>query len=215
MNEPLEDQDFCPVTQPWMHRISLMQQTVLLAAIRGPDGLRKHHVSKLINRWLRRSILLCSFDRMGFSRPYDFLKSRGGSFTGPSLGPSTGEIGGANIFRFPLTDGPIMPVPADPHSSRQIDQQIVAYWEEQWPKAMHEIVHEYLRATDELPHHYQLHIMHAAEVLGYTHHLAEVRNWWHECYLRLAQDMHLIPESEAEMKERLGDSEDQWRAREV
>ena len=32
-----------PVTQSWCHAITFMQQTVLLTAVRGPDGIAKYH----------------------------------------------------------------------------------------------------------------------------------------------------------------------------
>lgn len=36
----------------------------------------------------------------------------------------------------------------------------------------------YLRHVDELPHHFQLHLMHAAEILGYKHPDDDVRRFW-------------------------------------
>jgi hypothetical protein len=71
-----------------------------------------------------------------------------------------------------------------------------------------------LQRVDELPHHFQLHFMHAAEILGYKHPDVNIRLWWKEVYLRLVNDMHLFPEREHEMDERLGDTYDGWRARE-
>lgn len=169
-----EEQDFCPVTQPWVHRIPLMQQSVLLSALRGPDGIRKGHPTKRLLKWYRRSILMCSFDRQGFDRPYDEGSTpRGGSFTGASL-------------------------------------LAIMYT---WQESMHEILTEHIRAADELPYHFQTHFMHGSEVLGYQHYLPEVRNWWHECYLRLVNELHLKPESEDEMNLRLGDDEAAWRDR--
>lgn len=71
-----------PVTQPWLNNIPLMQQTVLLTAIRGPDGLPKYGPVKLLLRWYRRCILLSAIDRQIIDNPYS---KDGGSFTGPSL----------------------------------------------------------------------------------------------------------------------------------
>jgi len=39
-----------------------MQQSVLLTAVRGPDGLPKYHSSKYLLRWYRRCILLSAMD---------------------------------------------------------------------------------------------------------------------------------------------------------
>ena len=36
------------VTQFWVHELTFMQQSVLLTAIRGPDGLPKDHISKTL-----------------------------------------------------------------------------------------------------------------------------------------------------------------------
>jgi hypothetical protein len=72
----------------------------------------------------------------------------------------------------------------------------------------------YLRHVDELPHHFQLHLMHAAEILGYKHPDGEVRDFWHRMYRDIVNDAHLNPESEEQMDRRLGDNEAAWRAAE-
>lgn len=79
---------------------------------------------------------------------------------------------------------------------------------------MHVLVAQYLSSVDELPHHFQLHFMHAAEILGYKHPDLVISNWWLKTYLRLVHDAHLNPEREDQMDKRLGDSEKNWRARE-
>ncbi len=75
-----------------------------------------------------------------------------------------------------------------------------------------EAVNYYLASVDELPHHFQLHLMHAAEILGYKHPNTETRAWWHNFYCRLVNDAHLNIETEAQMDKRLGDDEASWRA---
>jgi len=167
------------VTQEWTHGLTCMQQTVLLTAIRGPDGVAKYHPCKFLLRWYRRCVLLGALDHNVFDNPYD---PRGGSFTGPS---------------FKLDGHTHLTVPDD----------------YDWRPNMNQIVNEYLRSLDELPHHFQLHLMHAIEILGYKHHDVSVRDWWHEVYRTLADDMHLSIETEAELDFRLGDSEAQWRAK--
>ena len=209
-----EESDFIPVTQPWMHRLSCMQQGVLMAAIRGPDGITKNHVSKLLLRWFRRCVLMCAFDHRAFERPFDYIKRRGGGFTGPSLGPLGHSMDLPLKCRKPLASEDILPLPApDPHHHTFTEKELLEHWEVIWPREMHSLLDEYLLTLDELPHHFQLHFMHAAEILGYQHHLPEVRQWWHECYLRLVNDMHLRPETEDEMNRRLGDNEKEWRAK--
>lgn len=159
------------VLQDWVHGLTLMQQSVLIASTRGPDGLHKEHPAKSLLRWLRRCYLLSAFDRRALGSPEE---PGGGSFTGPIV-PLEGES------------------PFD---------------------ALDRVEEEYLRSVDEVPHHFHLHLMHAAEILGYKHPDFIVRAWWIMFYRRLVNDAHLYPESEAQMDKRLGDDEANWRARE-
>lgn len=159
-----------PVTQAWTHRISMMQQSVLLAAIRGPDGLAKYGGgAKMLLRWYRRCILLSAMDGRALTDP---IESNGGSFTGPSLDGSDAE---------------------DP-----------------WCDRMQEHVNDYLRQVDALPHHFQMHFMHAVEIVGYKHPDPQIRHFWHALYLRLVNDFHLHPETEAQLDDRLGDTRAGW-----
>lgn len=155
------------VLQGWTESLPLMQQTVLLTAIRGPDGLPKYGCVKMLLRWFRRCVLLSALDRKCLTDPCD---NNGGSFTGPSL------------------------------------PGIAKYWED----PMNEIVSEYLRTLDAVPHHFQLHFMHAIEILGYKHPDMRICAWWSSVYLRLVRDMHLHPESEQQLDERLGDERSGW-----
>lgn len=152
--------------------LPMMQQTVLLTTVRGPDGLPKYHPTKFVLRWYRRCILLSALDGKILTDP---IEPNGGSFTGPSV----------------TLDDP-----------RQA-----------WQWHMDERVTEYLRSLDEVPHHFQLHLLHAVEILGYKHPDARVRHWWNVVYERLVHDMHLWPETEAQLDARLGDSREGWLAR--
>ena len=154
------------VLQPWVEELTFMQQSVLITAVRGPDGIKKNHVSKVLCRWLRRCILYCAFEHQIFTNPY---KVGGGSFTGPC--PD----------RYENMDG---------------------------------VVDDYLGHVDELPHHFQLHLMHAAEIIGYCHPDYDISQWWQKFYTRLVKDAHLHVETKEEMMKRLGDSEKDWRAAE-
>lgn len=158
--------------QDWVHGLTFMQQSVLIASVRGPDGIRKDHPVKVLCRYLRRSMLICAFDGKVRWSPYE---PGGGSFTGPLNLKGTGEDEG-HLDKF---------------------------------------VEIYLRHVDELPHHFQLHFMHAAEILGYKHPDSDVRGFWRACYLAIVNDAHLRPEDEATMDRRLGDVEQQWRDAEV
>lgn len=156
------------VLQDWVHDLTFMQQSVLITATRGPDGIRKDHPVKVLLRYLRRCFLICAFDGKVRWSPYE---SGGGSFTGP----------------------------LDLEKDGHLDKYVGIY----------------LRHIDELPHHFQLHLMHAAEILGYKHPDDDVREFWHTFYNSIVVDAHLYPESEAQMDERLGDTVKGWRAREV
>ena len=166
------------VLQPWVRELSMMQQTVLLTATRGPDGIYKDHMVKVLLRWFRRCVLYSAMDHRVLDDPY---KLGGGSFTGP----------------YRLNTKPKMGVILN------IDKQFNLQRE------------EYLRHVDELPHHFQLHFMHAAEILGYKHPDDKTRRWWRVFYSMIVNDAHLFPESEEQMDKRLGDNEADWRAREV
>lgn len=158
------------VTQAWTHGISMMQQSVLLAAIRGPDGVPKYGGgAKMLLRWYRRCVLLSAMDGRVLLDP---IEPNGGSFTGPSL------------------DGD------DP--------------EDHWADRMQAHVNDYLRNVDALPHHYQLHFMHAVEIVGYKHPDPVISHFWLELYRRLVNELHLHCETEAELDDRLGDTREGW-----
>lgn len=71
-----------PVLQEWVMQLPMMQQTVLLTAIRGPDGMTKYGAHKLLLRWFRRCVLLSAMDGKVLGNPHS---ANGGSFTGPSF----------------------------------------------------------------------------------------------------------------------------------
>ena len=160
------------VLQNWVEDLTLMQQTVLLTAVRGPDGTPKYGPVKLLQRWYRRCVLKSAMDGKALTNPYD---NNGGSFTGPS-----------------------------------IDQD---HLQKQWEESMNNLVGEYIKSLDALPHHFQLHFLHAAEIIGYKHPDERIRVWWCSVYHRLVHDMHLHAENEQEMDDRLGDSREKWLAR--
>lgn len=163
------------VLQDWTFEISFMQQSVLLTAVRGPDGIAKYHPVKYLLRWYRRCILLSSFWGRVVPNPYD---SDGGSFLGASI---------------------------------EVAEMLVENGEKyDWRPMMDDLVGDYLRAADELPHHWQMHFMHAVEIVGYKHPDPEIRAWWSQVYGRLVADMHLFPESEEQLDRRLGDRRETW-----
>lgn len=64
-----------------------------------------------------------------------------------------------------------------------------------------------------IPHHFQVHFMHAAEIVGYKHPDERIRKWWRTTYDYLVNDLHLHPETEDELDKRLGDNREGWLAR--
>lgn len=165
-----------------------MQQSVLISSIRGADGLHKDHISKYILRWLRRCVLISAFDGKALMSP---TQPGGGSFTGPLKRQITKEAdvrGGELCFDDrPETDAEVLD----------------------------RVMKEYLRSTDEIPHHFHMHVLHAAEIIGYKHPVQHIRAWWNKFYNHMVSDAHLFPESEALMDRRLGDVEAQWKEREL
>ena len=86
------------VLQDWTNDLPLMQQSVLLSAVRGPDGVHKNHVVKYLLKWYRRCILHSAFDRKAFITPYEI---GGGNFTGPSI--SEKELSITGDWQSPMT----------------------------------------------------------------------------------------------------------------
>lgn len=160
------------VLQEWVMGLPFMQQSTLLASIRGPDNAPKFHKSKPIIRWYRRCVLRSAFDGTEFRDP---LTPGGGSFCGP--------------VKNDRDTGP---------SART------------WQDQIQFCADDYLEARDELPHHFQMHFMHAVEIVGYKHPSIDIRIWWATIYQRLVHAMHVWPESVYEMDKRLGDNLDQW-----
>src|ERR1044072_5121696 len=115
-----------------------MQRTVLLTAIRGPDGIEKHSPAKPLLRAYRRTILLSAMDGCVLN----YYEPGGGSFTGPI------------------------------------------------PKDIHEVMADYIRGTDSYPHHFHMHVIHAAEIVGYKHPSEFIRADWFGFYHALCQDAH-------------------------
>lgn len=150
------------VLPEWMVHLSMQQQSVLLLALRGPDGVRKHHPMKGIQRCYRGSILKAArYGRLlGVAEKADSFMSM--------------EVFGDRV---------------------------------EWKKAMRAYFHH----IDELPHHFHMHLMHGAEILGYKHPDLNVAGPWQEFYYACCDDAHLPPESEADMDIRLGDwGREEW-----
>jgi hypothetical protein len=146
----------------WLQSLPMQQQSVLLLAARGPDGVRKHAPSKRIVTAYRAFVLKAAY-------------------FGRSLRSSEG---GGNEFM----------------SRQRFDDD--AIWEVD--------VTDFFAGIDELQHHYIMHLIHGTEILGYKHPDIVVRRKWLSFYMQAVIDLHLQPESEAELDSRLGDWQRQY-----
>jgi hypothetical protein len=74
----------------------------------------------------------------------------------------------------------------------------------------------FLEDCDHYPLHYIMHMVHAAEILGYLHADYVRRDMWHSFYTSACRKFHLRPEEVTEMKRRLtADEESFGKAQEV
>lgn len=71
-------------------------------------------------------------------------------------------------------------------------------------------VKQYLDSIDVLPHHYQMHFLHAAEILAYRHPDSHVRSFWNGLYQLLVTDLHLNVETQPQFEVRYSDTSDGW-----
>lgn len=77
-----------------------------------------------------------------------------------------------------------------PDEHREVFQQYAyAFWEDH----------------DEYPHHFIMHLVHCAQVVGYKHPDVSVSQWWGRFYLDACDAFHMNPETEKEMDRRLND----------
>lgn len=68
--------------------------------------------------------------------------------------------------------------------------------------AAYDFVDNYI---DHIPIHFVTHVMHAAEVIGYTHPDREIAYGWLKIYLSIVMAAHLNPETKEQFLERLQD----------
>ncbi len=66
-------------------------------------------------------------------------------------------------------------------------------------------VDEFFQDHDEYPHHFIMHLVHCAEVIGYKHTDNTIRTYWIHVYFLACDAFHMNPEPEEQMDERLND----------
>jgi len=145
------------VFQEWMLELPMQQQSVLVLACRGPDGIAKFHPCKEVVARYRATVLKAAY--LGRAMRVD----EGDATTFMTLRAFSDDAG--------------------------------------W----HALVREFFDHVDSLPHHYYLHLAHGAEIAGYKHPDKIFRGRWSGFYFRCCEDMHLFPETEADLDERLAD----------
>ncbi len=60
-----------------------------------------------------------------------------------------------------------------------------------------------LRDCDHLPHHYLMHLTHAAEIVGYHYPENLTRACWKNFYIRMCHQLHVTPENSYDLALRL------------
>lgn len=81
-----------------------------------------------------------------------------------------------------------------------------------WTIEMKDHVTAYIKNLDAVPSHFSNHFRDAIEILGYKHPSPAIRAFWLDVYVRLVEDLHLLPETEEELDKRLGDNREDWLA---
>lgn len=149
------------VQPAWCVKLPVQQQSVLLLAARGPDGVDKFHLTKEVVRAYRATVMVAAH-------------------SGRLLTPSD-EGDTFMRLRSMMTD-------------------------EQW----YATCAVFFNYCDDLPHHYYMHLMHGAQIVGYKHPDIVLRSNWRFFYGACCRNLHVNEETEAQMDNRLNDGGRQW-----
>jgi hypothetical protein len=131
------------VLQDWVSELPLMQQSTLITALRGVDGVGKENPSKKLTRALRS--IVC-------------------------------------VDAQPDTE----------HSFMNISNLIST-----------KDLKDFLEDIDPYPIHFVLHLLFAIEIVGYKHPDRKVRGFYLAAYERIVYALHLNPETEDQLNQRL------------
>lgn len=69
------------------------------------------------------------------------------------------------------------------------------------------LMNDFFNNVDEIAHHYYMHLMHGAEIIGYFHPTQLFRERWSAFYCRCCDNMHLNYETAPQLIRRLNDWE--------
>lgn len=144
------------VQPSWCLLLPLQQQSVLLLAARGPDGVGKDHPCKPVVVAYRATVLVAA----KYGRSLEW-------------GEKADTFMSLDVF-------------AD---------------DARWQQALK----AWFGSLDSLQHHYLMHFIHGAQILGHKHPDPRFASRWLSFYLESCGDMHLLAESEPQLDERLGD----------
>jgi hypothetical protein len=145
------------VFQDWLFELTMQQQSVLVLACRGPDGVGKFHPIKEVVARYRATVLKAAY----LGRP--MRADEGDNTTFMTLHYFSSDV----------------------------------FWDG--------IVTTFFEHVDSMPHHYYMHLMHGAQIAGYKHPDELFRKRWSSFYYLCCHDLHLYPETEEQMDERLSD----------
>lgn len=185
------------VLQTWVSELPFMQQSVLLSAVRGPDGFTSESSVKPIIRWYRRCVMLSSLDQEVLHTPFD---PRGGKFTGPSYNVND-EIDAlySDHYRQSVMASEVPKPPAE--FAESVRESLT----HSWPITMNRFTKLFMNDLDQYPHHYIQHLKDAAQILGYKHPDEKIRAYWLNFYKTYCKEIAVLPEALESMDKRLDD----------
>jgi hypothetical protein len=76
------------------------------------------------------------------------------------------------------------------------------------PEELSRRIVEVIKSHDQLPRHFIMHLIHAIEILGYKYPEDSQRKVWHQGYSLFCHYLHMNPETERQMDQRLGADEE-------
>lgn len=145
------------ILQPWVEKLGLRHQGVLLGAVRGPDGVSRECPAKALVRSYRAAVLVCHCGDPAKAKSY------------------IEEVG--------------------------YDELIAR-------------MSAVAKSHDDLPHHFLLHLVHAAEIVGYKGpRPGLVSVAWGWFYQKMCHKFHVTAETEAELDLRLNADEETFGAK--
>ena len=77
-----------------------------------------------------------------------------------------------------------------------------------------DVLDAFIDARDEMSHHYYTHFMHASHIIAMHHPDSFNREMFRALYNRMVNCLHLLPEPDQYMEERLSDDARKWKYRE-